>query len=179
MLETTAVSLAMKRDERRAELVDRLDHAHVAHRNARQPFERDVCAGRPRSGRRTGDFARDHDFHTAFFDLAGNRYVEEMYDSLGAQVHRMRQVILRGDNDVREAVQEHEAILAAVHTGDAEAARSAMRTHIERARARSLRRATKPASFGHFATIGVIGRLHRSYRIYENRMTCNPATTGL
>jgi DNA-binding FadR family transcriptional regulator len=73
-----------------------------------------------------------------FFDLAGNRYVREMSDSLGALVHRMRQVILRGDNDVREAVQEHEAILAAVGSGDPEAATGAMRSHIERARQRSI-----------------------------------------
>jgi DNA-binding GntR family transcriptional regulator len=138
MLETTAVWLAMQRADRRPELVKRLDDAHAAHRVASTRLndmflrgDRDLAAAQEY-------FSRDHDFHRAFFDLAGNRYVEEMYDSLGAQVHRMRQVILRGDNDVREAVQEHEAILAAVHSGDAEAARSAMRTHIERARDRSL-----------------------------------------
>jgi DNA-binding GntR family transcriptional regulator len=138
MLETTAVSLAMRRANRRPELVDRLERAEARHREAGTHLTTAFSRGDRDLAAAHEYFACDRDFHAVFFDLAGNRYVREMSDSLGALVHRMRQVILRGDNDVREAVQEHEAILAAVGSGDPDAATGAMRTHIERARQRSI-----------------------------------------
>lgn len=141
MLETTAVSLAMRHANWRAQLVERLERAQVRHREAGTRLTDAFVRGHRDVAAAHEYFNCDHDFHAVFFDMAGNRYVKEMSDSLGALVHRMRQVILRGENDVREAVQEHEAILTAVLSGDADASHRAMRTHIERVRDRSMARA--------------------------------------
>lgn len=83
-------------------------------------------------------FQSDADFHHAIFRYAGNRYLTEMYDSLGALTHRMRQTVHRGPEDVKDAVREHGAVLAAFESGSGRAAAKAMRTHINGVRARSL-----------------------------------------
>jgi DNA-binding GntR family transcriptional regulator len=83
-------------------------------------------------------FDSDLDFHRAIFAASGNRYIQEMYDSLGALTHRMRQAVIRGPRDVHEAAVEHRAIVEAFATGDADAAVQAMRRHIESVRARSV-----------------------------------------
>ena len=85
-------------------------------------------------------FTSDAEFHNAIFGNAGNRYLIDMYSSLGALTHRMRQIAVRGPGDVREATREHHAIVAAFESGDAAAAASAMRQHIENVRSRSLER---------------------------------------
>jgi DNA-binding GntR family transcriptional regulator len=85
-------------------------------------------------------FTSDAAFHNAIFRLAGNRYLVDMYDSLGALTHRMRQTATRGPEDVREASREHHAIVEAFASADADEAASAMRQHIENVRARSLSR---------------------------------------
>ena len=83
-------------------------------------------------------FAADGEFHRQLFLAAGNHYLLEMHDGLGALTHRMRQAALTGPDDVLEAVAEHEAILHAVERGDAEAAVACMRGHLEKVRERSL-----------------------------------------
>lgn len=85
-------------------------------------------------------FTTDAAFHNAIFKRAGNRYLVDMYDSLGALTHRMRQTVTRGPEDVHEASREHHAIVDAFASADAEAAARAMRSHIENVRARSLAR---------------------------------------
>lgn len=84
-------------------------------------------------------FQSDADFHLAIFRSSGNRYLVEMYDSLGALTHRMRQTVHRGPEDVADAVREHGAVLAAFEQGSSKAAAKAMRAHIEGVRDRSLR----------------------------------------
>ena len=83
-------------------------------------------------------FAADGEFHRQLFLATGNHYLLEMHDGLGALTHRMRQAVMAGPDDVREAVAEHEAILRAVEAGDADAAVTCMRTHLEKVRERSL-----------------------------------------
>ncbi|MFK4788973.1 FCD domain-containing protein, partial [Microbacterium sp. ZW T5_56] len=39
-------------------------------------------------------FAADAAFHRVVFDHCGNRYLSDMSESLGAQLHRMRQSVL-------------------------------------------------------------------------------------
>ncbi|GGD61818.1 GntR family transcriptional regulator [Microbacterium murale] len=86
----------------------------------------------------TAYFAADADFHRVVLRHCGNRYLIDMSDSLGAQLHRMRQSVLHGVTDVREAIAEHEAIADAFASGDADAPERLMRRHIEQVRARSL-----------------------------------------
>ncbi|WP_308798882.1 GntR family transcriptional regulator [Agromyces silvae] len=83
-------------------------------------------------------FDIDGEFHNAIFGHAGNRYVSEMYETLGARSYRMRQAVVRGVHDVRDATAEHRAILDAFVAGDQKAVTAAMRTHIENVRRRSL-----------------------------------------
>ncbi len=83
-------------------------------------------------------FDADNQFHREIFMHTGNRYLLQMYDSLGALTHRMRQSALRGPQDVREAAQEHQAILDAFTSGDRETAVETMRTHIQNVRGRAL-----------------------------------------
>jgi DNA-binding GntR family transcriptional regulator len=137
MLETTAVSLAMRHADTR-QLAQRLEAAEARHREAGARLLEAFADGTPDVVAAHDYFGCDRDFHSVFFEFARNRYLMDMSTSLGALTHRMRQAILRGDNDVREAVQEHEAILGAVQRGDADAAYAAMRTHIERVRDRSV-----------------------------------------
>lgn len=85
-------------------------------------------------------FTSDAAFHKAIFQHAGNRYLMEMYDSLGALTHRMRQTATRGPEDVREASREHHAIVEAYANDDPAVVANAMREHIENVRARSLTR---------------------------------------
>ncbi|MGO1956499.1 GntR family transcriptional regulator [Microbacterium sp. JB110] len=82
-------------------------------------------------------FDADHAVHLVLFERANNRYLTGMYEDLGALTHRMRQAALRGPEDVREAVSEHEAIVTAFADG-AEAGIAALVAHIENVRGRSL-----------------------------------------
>jgi DNA-binding GntR family transcriptional regulator len=84
-------------------------------------------------------FHSDVEFHRRIFMRADNRYLIDMYDSLGALTHRMRQTVHRGPEDVREATREHRQILRAFESGTEQDAAEAMRAHIENVRSRSLR----------------------------------------
>jgi DNA-binding GntR family transcriptional regulator len=88
-------------------------------------------------------FVADRDFHRVIFRWAGNRYLADMDAHLGAQVHRMRQAVLRGPHDVREAIAEHAAIVAAFAGDDPDAPAAAMYTHICNVRDRSLQDAAR------------------------------------
>lgn len=86
----------------------------------------------------TAYFTADADFHRVVFRHCGNRYLTEMSESLGAQLHRMRQSVLHGVTDVREAIAEHEAVADAFAGDDPAAPEALMRHHIEQVRTRSL-----------------------------------------
>ncbi len=83
-------------------------------------------------------FESDLEFHRTIFRASDNRYVQEMYDSLGALTHRMRQAVIRGPRDVHEAAAEHRAIVEAFASGDPAAPERAMRSHIENVRDRAV-----------------------------------------
>lgn len=83
-------------------------------------------------------FQSDNDFHRAVFRHSGNRYLIDMYDSLGALTHRMRQAVVRGPLDVTEAAAEHLAVVEAYAAGDLEGAVEAMRRHIDNVRLRAM-----------------------------------------
>jgi DNA-binding GntR family transcriptional regulator len=95
-------------------------------------------AGTPPVELTTAYFTSDADFHRVVFRHCGNSYLDDMSESLGAQLHRMRQSVLHGVTDVREAIAEHEAIVDAFASSDQDAPERAMRRHIEQVRSRSL-----------------------------------------
>lgn len=136
VIETAAAGGAVKGG---APAVEALRAAHAEHVAAAQRVvDEHTDAGLPLDVTKAY-FAADGEFHRQLFLAAGNHYLLEMYDGLGALTHRMRQAVLGGPDDVREALVEHEAILHAVERGDAGAAVACMRGHIENVRGRSLR----------------------------------------
>ncbi len=136
MLESEAARLAAPAGE---EMLDELKSAEENHRR---------IGGEVITALRAGDFdveltrsyfAADAEFHGVIFRHCGNRYLNEMSATLGAQLHRMRQSVLRhGVTDVREAIAEHEAIVDAFAGDDPALPERVMRHHIEQVRARSL-----------------------------------------
>jgi DNA-binding GntR family transcriptional regulator len=135
MLESHAAALATPASD--AMLVE-LRAAEAAHRKAGHEVITAMRGGGTDVELTTAYFASDAAFHRVIFEHCGNRYMTEMSESLGAQLHRMRQSVLHGVTDVREAIAEHEAIADAFASGDAEAPERLMRRHIEQVRARSL-----------------------------------------
>lgn len=136
MLETTAVRLATPPDDA---LLAELRAAQDHHRGAGAQVTAALNGGTADLGLTTRYFAADRAFHRVIFEHCHNRYLTEMSDSLGAQLHRMRQTALRGVTDVAEAVAEHAAIVDAFASKDLDAPEEAMRVHLENVRARALR----------------------------------------
>lgn len=135
MLESTAARLATPAD---AALLRELSAALDAHRTAGEHLLEATADGSSDLSDTTGYFARDVDFHRIIFQHCGNSYLQDMSDTLGGQLHRMRQSALYGVLDVREGLLEHEAILAAFRSSDPDAPARAMRHHIEQVGLRSL-----------------------------------------
>lgn len=137
MLELEATRLAAPRA---AEVLDELRRAHRLHQECADRVVEAMEQGGEVPVRITQDyFDADSAFHRAIFAAAGNRYLVSMQEDLGAMTHRLRQAVLRGTSDVREAHAEHERVLEALEAGDPARATAAMRAHIEGVRTRSVR----------------------------------------
>lgn len=135
MLEETAARNAARQADR---VVPELRAAHKRHRAVSAEVlaaaKRGAVVPLPVTQRY---FEADRAFHDVIFANSGNRYLIEMYDSLGALTHRLRQAALRGPGDVREAVAEHEAVLKAFESNPRTAAK-ALHRHVAGVRDRSL-----------------------------------------
>ena len=73
----------------------------------------------------------DADFHGIISKYAGNHFLTEALTRLGAHQHRFRLFGNGGVTDAPLAIQEHEAILAAIEAGSSDQARRAMKRHIQ------------------------------------------------
>ncbi len=135
MLEATAVRLAASHVDT---LLPDLRAAQERHRLAGEAVIEAYERGDSDVGLASDYFARDSDFHAVILEHSGNRYLRDMSAGLGAQLHRLRQSVHRGITDVREAIDEHMAIIDALSSRDAAAAEEAMTTHIRNVRARAL-----------------------------------------
>lgn len=135
MLETTATRLATPAGP---EMLAELRSAEDRHRRAGYDVIEQMRGGAQDVALTTEYFALDAAFHDVVFAHCGNHYIRDMSASLGAQLHRMRQSVVHGVTDVREAIAEHEAIVDAFAGVDPAAPEAAMRRHIEQVRARSL-----------------------------------------
>ncbi|MEE2057754.1 GntR family transcriptional regulator [Rhodococcus artemisiae] len=76
------------------------------------------------------DARMDLEFHTAIRDIAGNKPLREASTRLDGQAHLYRSDMWTIEENRRIAVDEHERILAAIRSGDAEGARSAASAHV-------------------------------------------------
>lgn len=85
-----------------------------------------------------GYWEADEGFHETIARWADNQFLYRAYTSLGGQAQRFR---LFGDSavtDADHAINEHEAIVAAIDAGDPAAARLAMEAHIQGVKSRAL-----------------------------------------
>ena len=135
MLEVEAARLATPAE---SDMLDELRDAENEHRRSGELVIEAIHAGINDVELTTAYFAADAAFHEVVFQHCGNRYLRQMSESLGAQLHRMRQSMVHGVTDVREAIAEHEAIREAFLAGDPEQPARMMRAHIEGVRGRSL-----------------------------------------
>ena len=74
-------------------------------------------------------------FHAELKQLAGNRPAARMLDRLMLALERYRQLVQRRTDRAAHIVEEHEEVLAALVSGDGDAAEVTMRAHIANARA--------------------------------------------
>lgn len=135
MLEVEAARMATPAT---ADMLGELREAEDEHRRSGERVIEAIRSGDKDVELTTAYFAADAAFHQVVFDHCGNRYLRQMSESLGAQLHRMRQSMVHGVTDVREAIGEHEAICGAFADGGPDEPARMMRVHIEQVRARSL-----------------------------------------
>ena len=86
---------------------------------------------------RYSTFARqDAVFHDRIMEFAGNELIRETLNHQHTHFHIFR--LMFHSRVTEEALDEHEALLAAFTAGDANAAEKAMRVHLEHSRDRLL-----------------------------------------
>lgn len=69
--------------------------------------------------------------HEAIFDAAGNEALSHLYQQLLVRIHAVRFVARKSPSRWRQAIDEHEAILAALAARDAATLSRLLREHIE------------------------------------------------
>ncbi|MBM3538262.1 MAG: FCD domain-containing protein [Alphaproteobacteria bacterium] len=89
-----------------------------------------------RSGNSTTYYALNLEFHDALMRFAGNGRAKQIDESLIKEMHLFRQRSLVAPANMLESNAEHQAIVAAIGAGDAEAARRAGETHVRGGRRR-------------------------------------------
>jgi DNA-binding GntR family transcriptional regulator len=75
-------------------------------------------------------YAADVAFHQILTARLGMARASEILDGLRVHLERVRRLLMSPPGRIREVLREHEAIVAAVERGDAEAARKAMTRHL-------------------------------------------------
>lgn len=129
-IEVEAAALAAER--RDPEQLARIEAAQAA-------FLAAISA--PGADAETVGLGEDLALHRAILAATGNAYFARVFDVFNVVIPRQRipvAALSQGERErhLRRVGQEHEAILAAIRTGDAAAARRAMRVHLTRARDR-------------------------------------------
>ncbi len=110
------------------EALRELEEAAADMGNGEAPLDRNTRYSR---------FARaDAHFHDEIMRISGNEIIRSTLFNLHVHLHIFR--LMFHIRVTQEALEEHEALLAAFRSGDPEAARQAMYTHIERSRDRLL-----------------------------------------
>lgn len=86
----------------------------------------------------------DQRFHQSLIDCVGNRKLSDIY--AGLRSHTLVTLALYSAPDQRasDTLSEHERILTALKQGDAEAARTALRSHLRNAREEILHKVPEP-----------------------------------
>ncbi len=82
----------------------------------------------------------DQRFHQSLIDCVGNRKLSEIYAELRSHTLVTQALYSAADQRATDTLSEHEAILASLRRGDAEAARAAVRTHLQNAKSEIARK---------------------------------------
>ena len=75
-------------------------------------------------------YRENEKLHMALYRLSGNRYLESQAAALHRRLQPWRRLQLRVPQRLRQSMEEHRAVLAAIVAGDPEAAAAALRTHV-------------------------------------------------
>ena len=75
-------------------------------------------------------YYRNEIFHEKIRAASRNQFLVEQADALQKRLKAYRRLQLRARGRVRASFDEHEAVVAAIETGDEEAAARAMRSHV-------------------------------------------------
>ena len=75
--------------------------------------------------------ALDRRCHEIIWEASGNRFISDTLDMLYAQSDRLWHLYLSDVSDMAHAVDEHEAILTSLRTGDADAVAALVETHVQ------------------------------------------------
>lgn len=89
-----------------------------------------------KSGNSTTYYTLNLEFHDALMRYAGNGRAKQIDESLIKEMHLFRQRSLVAPANMRESNAEHQVIVAAIISGDAEAARRAGESHVRGGRRR-------------------------------------------
>ncbi|MCB1890791.1 MAG: FCD domain-containing protein, partial [Rhodocyclaceae bacterium] len=82
-----------------------------------------------------GFFEANHAFHEAVQELSGNRWVKQVIDDLRKVLKLTRRDSLRLDGRLKQSLEEHRHILAAIRERDAATAEALMHAHLLSGRA--------------------------------------------
>jgi GntR family transcriptional regulator, rspAB operon transcriptional repressor len=78
-----------------------------------------------------GFYALDVEFHHIIISGVALAHANEILESLRAHLERVRRLLLTPPGRLPDALKEHRAVGDAIRSGDAKAARAAMRHHLE------------------------------------------------
>ena len=88
----------------------------------------------PRRGGKAGDtdayYYENERFHRAIYAASGNRFLNEQAVALHKRLAPFRRLQLRVRNRMRTSREEHAAIVAAIISGDSDAAAERLRSHV-------------------------------------------------
>lgn len=130
IVETAAAERAA---QRAAEIVPELRVAHAEHVLAAhrvQELRENSTAPPEGYGDLRAYFSADWKFHLTILCAARNRFLVQTSESLNSHVQRMRQTIDHGQLDIRQAIDEHTAILHAFEAGEPAGIVAAVQAHL-------------------------------------------------
>lgn len=105
---------------RRMTLVERKELRQILKAGAKRIAERDF----------EGFFLNNNDFHEAIFVGSKNNFLQQESRALRARVNPYRRYITYQPGRMTKSYAEHEAIVEAIQSGDADAAQQIMRDHV-------------------------------------------------
>ena len=86
-------------------------------------------------GDANGFFEVNHEFHQALQELSGNRWLKQVIDDLRKVLKLTRRDSLRLEGRLKQSLEEHRHILAAIRERDAASAEALMHAHLLSGRA--------------------------------------------